>query len=74
MEDACGDSNVLYGCVQAGEFLAMLSVIFSRILEIRRMVTVYEVGKRSIYKIYSPRNFIIINIFIFFFVSRAIHF
>ena len=28
MGDACGDSDVRSGCVQAGEFLAVVSVIF----------------------------------------------
>jgi len=37
MEDACGDSNVRSGCVQAGEFLAVVSATFSSILEIRRI-------------------------------------
>ena len=63
MKDACGDSDVRSGCVQSGEFLAVASVIFSSILEMRRMITVYKVNKRAISKIYSPRNCIIILFF-----------
>ena len=66
MEVACGDSNVRSGCVQAGEFLAVISVISSNILDIRRMITEYRINKMSIFKIYSPRNFKI-NILIFFY-------
>ena len=73
MEDACGDSNVHSGCVQAGEFLTVVSAIFSSILEIRRMITEYKVSKRSISKIYSPRTFIL-NLLIFFLESWTIHF
>jgi hypothetical protein len=67
MEDACGDSNVHSSCLQAGEFLAVVSVIFSSALEISRMITEYKVSERSISKIYSPRTFILnLLIYIFF--------
>jgi hypothetical protein len=65
MKVTCRDSNVRSGCVQVEEFLALVSVISSSILELRRMITEYKVNKMSISKIYSPRNFII-KIFVFF--------
>jgi hypothetical protein len=50
-----------------GEFLVMVSVIdLFKPFGNTQMITVYKVDKRNIYKIYSPRIFIM-NLFIFFF-------